>query len=198
VMAEPNGFYYMRARYYDPEVGRFVSEDPIGFEGGDVNLYAYVGGNPVLRVDPDGEIAAQIIGGVIGGIAGGYNAYRTGGEFVDIARSTLVGVGAGVLSTIPIPGINPLISGTLLGATSGFMGNLGSQLVNGTTLENLDYSSAGLSALAGGLGGFFGSSLAGVTTSRGAPIFTEYGQEIIGATFGGISAGILDATFHKP
>ena len=54
VMAEPNGFYYMRARYYDPEVGRFVSEDPIGFEGGDVNLYAYVGGNPVMGIDPFG------------------------------------------------------------------------------------------------------------------------------------------------
>jgi len=54
VMAEPNGFYYMRARYYDPEVGRFVSEDPIGFEGGDVNLYAYVQNNPVMFVDPSG------------------------------------------------------------------------------------------------------------------------------------------------
>jgi RHS repeat-associated protein len=38
VMTEANGFYYMRARYYDPLVGRFISEDPIGFEGGDVNL----------------------------------------------------------------------------------------------------------------------------------------------------------------
>jgi RHS repeat-associated protein len=54
VMTEPNGFYYMRARYYDPQVGRFVSEDPIGFEGGDVNLYAYVGNNPIVLIDPDG------------------------------------------------------------------------------------------------------------------------------------------------
>ena len=36
VMAEPNGLYYMRARYYDPNVGRFISEDPMGFGGGDV------------------------------------------------------------------------------------------------------------------------------------------------------------------
>ena len=53
VMAEPNGFYYMRARYYDPKVGRFISEDPIGFEGG-LNLYEYVGSNPVTRLDPEG------------------------------------------------------------------------------------------------------------------------------------------------
>lgn len=54
IMTEQNVFYYMRARYYDPEVGRFISEDPIGFDGGDVNLYAYVGNNPVLMLDPWG------------------------------------------------------------------------------------------------------------------------------------------------
>jgi RHS repeat-associated protein len=54
VMTEPNGFNYMKARYYDPNVGRFISEDPIGFEGGNVNLYAYVGNNPVNRIDPSG------------------------------------------------------------------------------------------------------------------------------------------------
>ena len=41
------GLYYYRARYYDPELGRFLNEDPIGFEGGDVNLYRYVFNNPV-------------------------------------------------------------------------------------------------------------------------------------------------------
>ena len=54
VMTEPNGFYYMKARYYDPQVGRFISEDPTGFDGGDVNLMAYVGNNPVNRIDPEG------------------------------------------------------------------------------------------------------------------------------------------------
>jgi RHS repeat-associated protein len=54
VMAEPNGLYYMRARYYDPEIGRFISEDPLGFDGGDVNLMVYVTNNPVLFIDPSG------------------------------------------------------------------------------------------------------------------------------------------------
>ena len=53
VMSEGD-FYYMRARYYDPLVGRFISEDPKGFDGGDVNLYVYAGNNPVLLVDPWG------------------------------------------------------------------------------------------------------------------------------------------------
>lgn len=57
VMMEPDGFYYMRARYYDPQVGRFISEDPIGLEGGDVNLYVYAGNNPVNLIDPSGKAA---------------------------------------------------------------------------------------------------------------------------------------------
>ena len=53
VMTETNGLLYMRARYYDSKLGRFLSEDPSGFDGG-LNLYAYVGGNPISAVDPTG------------------------------------------------------------------------------------------------------------------------------------------------
>ena len=45
------GFIYLRARYYDPSMGRFISEDPIR-DG--VNWYAYCGNNPVMFVDPFG------------------------------------------------------------------------------------------------------------------------------------------------
>jgi RHS repeat-associated protein len=48
------GLYYYRARYYDPKAGRFISKDPIGFAGGDVNLYRYVGNDSVNWVDPSG------------------------------------------------------------------------------------------------------------------------------------------------
>jgi RHS repeat-associated protein len=47
------GLYYYRARYYDPKIGRFVSEDPIGLGGG-VNFYGYVANNPVRSRDPLG------------------------------------------------------------------------------------------------------------------------------------------------
>jgi RHS repeat-associated protein len=46
--------YYYRARYYDPKIGRFISEDPIGFDAGP-NVYAYAGGNPVTFRDPYGK-----------------------------------------------------------------------------------------------------------------------------------------------
>ena len=51
---EGDDLYFMRARYYCADTGRFLSKDPIGFEGGDLNLYAYVGGNPVTGIDPRG------------------------------------------------------------------------------------------------------------------------------------------------
>jgi len=47
------GLYYYRARYYDPSAGRFLSEDPSGFNDG-VNFYRYVHNDPIDNTDPTG------------------------------------------------------------------------------------------------------------------------------------------------
>ena len=46
------GQYYYNARWYNPKIGRFLSEDPSGFDAGDANLYRYVGNNPINLTDP--------------------------------------------------------------------------------------------------------------------------------------------------
>jgi RHS repeat-associated protein len=48
------GFYEYRARAYNPTLGRFMSEDPKGFDAGDYNLYRYCNNDPLDRVDPMG------------------------------------------------------------------------------------------------------------------------------------------------
>ena len=50
---EESGLQLLGHRYYLPKLGRFLTQDPTGFEGG-LNLYRYVGDNPLTGIDPDG------------------------------------------------------------------------------------------------------------------------------------------------
>ena len=63
--SDGTGLMFYRARYYDPILKRFISEDPIGLEGG-LNLFSYVNGSPVSLADPTG-----LKPGGAGGGAGG-------------------------------------------------------------------------------------------------------------------------------
>jgi RHS repeat-associated protein len=63
---DTDDLYYYRARYYDPTLGAFTSPDPIGFLGGDMNLYRYVGNDPVNYVDPSGLIVLEALEGIAG------------------------------------------------------------------------------------------------------------------------------------
>ncbi len=64
------GLQLLGHRYYDPGTGRFVTRDPIGYEGG-INLYGYVGNSPTGWIDPDGLKRKRDFSGliVLGGIA---------------------------------------------------------------------------------------------------------------------------------
>jgi RHS repeat-associated protein len=97
---------YFRNRFYDTAAGRFLSEDPIGYSGGDYNLYRYVRGGPTNAIDPTGLKLSGNERGIIqnlcestgaalgyyytktplGGVAGGGLGYYFGiglGDFFD-------------------------------------------------------------------------------------------------------------------
>ena len=59
------GLYYLKSRYYDPEVGRFINADGYVSTGQGVlgnNMFAYCGNNPVMYSDPTGEFLGLVLG----------------------------------------------------------------------------------------------------------------------------------------
>jgi RHS repeat-associated protein len=103
---DSTGLYYYRARYYDPQIGRFVSEDPLGFGAGDVNFYQYTSNNPVNANDPSGNVLNFAIGAGVNVLVGGAIRGLTGGNIFDpgaIALDAAIGVatsGLGVIAQI--------------------------------------------------------------------------------------------------
>nr|MDU9044453.1 RHS repeat-associated core domain-containing protein [Candidatus Electrothrix aestuarii] len=89
------GLHYNWNRYYDPETGRYIAADPIGLGGG-MNLYAYVGSDPVNAVDPMGLMDATW--GQVGTFTTGLVLALTPEGVTTAAGLTMM---AGVLATIP-------------------------------------------------------------------------------------------------
>ncbi len=116
---EGSNLVYMKARYFDPQIGRFYSNDPVGFSIGNpmmFNRYAYANNNPYSYIDPDGRNGVTALGGAItetaegvlgvgdgeanyselsGALADGYN-----GEGAGLGRSLLddaLAFGGGIL-----------------------------------------------------------------------------------------------------
>lgn len=95
------GLQFSRARFYDPKLGKFLSEDPVGFAGG-VNFYGYVGNNPQRFTDPMGLFPFLPF-------PSSYDPfpYRTGKEAADAWKAAVDAIRDAVGIDPPI-GINPL------------------------------------------------------------------------------------------
>lgn len=115
------GMYFYRTRYYSPDIGRFVSQDPISFAGGDTNLYRYVANSPINARDPLGTAA---FGGAVGGAVGRAIGAPVGagiGSAIGGAAGAIIGGGVGVGGgTLALPG-GGTIAGGAVGVVTGEM-----------------------------------------------------------------------------
>jgi RHS repeat-associated protein len=144
---------FNRARYYDPRLGRFISEDPIGLAGG-YNQFSYVDGNPISNIDPSGEfgIAGAIGGAVVNAaIQASLNYFVGGGSVADslkcidlrkVMTSAAIGfVGPTMLGNKVIPSVSRLM-GKKIGVEYG-LGTIGKTMGAGTALNTLTGLSEG-------------------------------------------------------
>jgi RHS repeat-associated protein len=138
VMTDPNGLLYMRARYYNPYLCRFLNPDPTGFSAG-LNFYAYANGNPVSYLDPFGlnvgttgdnswswtSIYNSIANLVVPGQAalnGAYSSFQAG-NYWTAALNVANAVGQDVLFALTAGGSSVTTSG--LNAAGGTVTTLG-------------------------------------------------------------------------
>ncbi|WP_292916078.1 RHS repeat-associated core domain-containing protein [Nitrosomonas sp.] len=94
------GLHYNYFRYYEPETGRYLSPDPIGLMGG-INIYGYVGQNPLRFVDPYGlwAIGDPLPQGIVNAIVGfgdGISSFATFGMYSTIDVRNSLGINNGV------------------------------------------------------------------------------------------------------
>jgi RHS repeat-associated protein len=184
---ERNGLYYYRARYYSPALGRFISEDPIGFAGGDANLYAYVRNNPISFRDPTGRwLIGAIVGGVAGGVEGALGARLQGGSTSDIITSAIIGaVLGGALGALdPTEGALTVGELAAIGGGGGALGDAIGQVVANFGRSCKSYNIG--QTIGAGLGGAVGGGMSAWTALRVASVGGgELAQSLAGA---GVSA----------
>ncbi len=173
--------YYLKTRYYDPEICRFVTIDDVDYAEfaviNGLNLYAYCGNNPVMRIDPNGNDWWHWLLGIVAAIS----------MVVVVVASAIITGGASLISI----GV-----GMGIGATASLVGQGVGNVLNGKSFfENIDVVSILLGGLAGaayatGLGGAFGAFGIGVASNIAVSAYQQkaFKDILFSGAIGGFAA----------
>jgi RHS repeat-associated protein len=210
VMTDPNGLLYMKARYYNPFVCRFINPDPSGFSGG-LNFYAFADGNPISLIDPFGlwtwgqvgSFGLHFVEGVVVGaaitaaviVAAPVVAAVSADLIVGYAAAYGVEVSAATAGTYAVAAVD---TGLLFGGSAGVVSTAANTGVN-ISQGNWDAVAFNAGNLLGGYGvgvnPFLGSSSGGRLL---ADSLTGISDGTIGFSDGGASPAPEFSAFNLP
>ena len=172
--------YYLKTRYYDPEIGRFITIDDVSYLEPDtingLNLYAYCGNNPIMRVDANGTawwhwvIGALVVVGLVVGTVVSAGGLGAGLMAIGFAANGMVMAGASMATTIfAFATVGAGVAFAASGVVAG-MGAIETWATGGSFSDGLnevgDYGSVALGTTIGG--GFFGG-IAGYQSYKALP-----------------------------
>jgi RHS repeat-associated protein len=167
------GFQYLRARYYDPATGQFLTRDPI--TAITQEPYAYVGGSPLNFTDPSGLLC--MLGKNPNGSCRGSGAARTAKNVLNVA-STAAGAGAALAGTVALLcGPVVLCSGTALGVAGLFESASFATGAIATGIECLDGGGFDVDCV----GGIAAAIIPGVSPGVLSRMRAQYGDDVFRA-----------------
>lgn len=172
---DESGLIYMRARYYEPSTGRFVSEDP---SKAGKNWLIYCGDCPTSFVDPSGRDMTAIFGAFLSGIVSVLCRYAANGGNVSgqqlinaflcgVAAYSAARLGGRVTEAMEVGG-SATLGGWLTGmSTGGFTNAVATLLINSLTGEDTSLADIFLSFICGGIGSASSYGLSDVPKGSG-------------------------------
>ena len=188
---EEISLYYLNARYYDPEVGRFISADSMEYLSPEsingLNLYAYCGNNPVMNMDPSGCAWWEFWKwdwAKIGMIAVSVVEVAAGIATIVLSQGAATEIGIGLIGT----GVGSIMSGYINEAAGGkFAAGWHGGQVAGLVATFIPISSMGAA-----LGGFVGSVVTDIFNHKKIDWGNAVLSGVISGLFGKISGTFTD------
>ncbi len=167
------GLYCLGTRYYDPETGRFISQDSIDYADPEsingLNLYAYCGNNPVMAIDPTGTMPKWlrwVLGAVIIVASVALSVVTAG-----LATPISTALGGGMLGAV----VGGAVAGAVGGAISGFGISVAAQgISNG--FDNINWAQVGIATISGLVAGAILGGISGAAKVASAARAWSTGQ----------------------